>query len=278
MTVHDYRQIGMESYFWSLPSENERYHRAASGRCTGPGGLALTFEGLVQRLGRRYYSLTDYFFCPTRHMLQSLRRKGAPAGKLVHLPNPVRIPATTGQGDRIVFAGRLAAEKSPDLMLDLAEAFPETGITIAGAGPERDYLSARAGTNVRLTGQLSADEMDDLYATAATVVITSCCRENSPGSMLEAMAAGICVVVPDQPALREWVEDGRTGRLYTTGNGGDLVRVVGEVIADRSTSARIGQRARDLVLARHDSQRIGECLNNFYRLAAQKGKMRRILL
>jgi glycosyltransferase involved in cell wall biosynthesis len=210
-------------------------------------------------------------------MLKSMRQQRVPAGKLACLPNPVHFPEPGKSDGRIVYGGRLAVEKSPDMLLDLAEALPETQITVAGDGPERDYLASRAGFNVEFTGHLSRPNMDKLYASSSVVVITSCCMENSPAVMLEAMAAGVCVVAPDQPSLREWIQDGRTGRLYSTGDTADMIRVVNEVLAAGADSAAMGSSARNLVLNRHAPERIADGLEYFYQLAAQKARMRRIL-
>ncbi|BDG70898.1 glycosyltransferase [Roseomonas fluvialis] len=61
-------------------------------------------------------------------------------------------------------------------------------------------------------------------------------------AVLEAMAAGMCVVAPDAPTMNEYVSHGRNGLLYAPGAHGPL---------DFARAAEIGARARDDIAAGH---------------------------
>jgi glycosyltransferase involved in cell wall biosynthesis len=281
MTVHDYRQAGLERYFWGshdAKASQDRYDLAASRRCSGLSGLALGLEAVFQRFTRRYFRGVGRFFCPSMHMCRTLRLIGAPVDKIVYMPNPVRFPAISRfeSGGPLVFAGRLSVEKSPGMMLELATALADSQVIIAGDGPEGAHLRAltdeRDLKNVSFTGYLDKGAMDELYSGAAAVVLTSRCMENSPATMLEAMAAQRCVIVPDQPALREWVKDGVTGRLFETGDVDSLINVAQQVVANPQAAAEMGKKARELIMSRHGIEELTEKVIKYYTIAAQRRK------
>lgn len=69
-------------------------------------------------------------------------------------------------------------------------------------------------------------------------------------AMLEAMAAGLPVVVNDVGDLADLVIDGESGYLVP---GGDVTRaasLAAELLADQGRRERLGRRARELILER----------------------------
>ncbi|HUS48461.1 MAG TPA: glycosyltransferase family 4 protein [Phycisphaerae bacterium] len=278
MTVHDYRLACPTKHFMRASGlctrcvPNKFYH-AASPRCAALAGLPLALESLVQRLLRRYYRWVDVFLCPTQFMRDLLVLAGAPARKVVVVRNPVEpipLPDDVIQRDNeLLYFGRLNPEKAPQLMLDLAERLPEAQIVIAGDGPlygELDSaVAARRLSNVALTGHLDRRDAGRYLARAAAVVLTSKCMENSPGAMLEGMAAGRCVIVPDQPPLREWVRDAQTGRTFAPGDARSLVAVAGEVLADAAGRESMARAGAELVAARHGAEAVAARIEECYR-------------
>ncbi len=277
MTAHDYRLACPTKHFLRpdglcMRCWPNRFHHAASPPCAGMGGAALAIESLIQRFFRRYFSWVDVLVCPSRFMRSVLVGMGAPAGKVVVAGNPVEqpsLPAGVRQDPAgVLFFGRLSPEKGPDLMLDLAEAAGELNVVIAGDGPLAGDLRAevkrRVLTNVTFLGQVAHHRLGRHLASAGAVVVPSRCLENSPQSMLEAMASGRCVVVPDHPSLREWVEDGRTGRAFRSGDVESLKRVVRETLADTAKREQMARAGRALVRERHDPKAAAARIETLY--------------
>lgn len=98
--------------------------------------------------------------------------------------------------------------------------------------------------------------------------------ENSPQTMLEAMACGRAVIVPDHPTLRPWVTDGETGRVFRTGSGESLAAVTAEVLADRAGREAMEKRAAELVARRHDAAAIAGRIEELYREAQRRCALR----
>lgn len=287
MTVHDYRQIGREKLFWRWgmgdPTggrEDDFYCRARR-RCTGPGGLALRLRGLVERTFRWYARYVDTFLCPTHFMCDEVRRTGVPRNKILYSPVPLRsdeTPSAEDDGNTLLFAGRLCVEKSPGGMLDLAGRLPDSRVVLAGEGPLRGDLERRCRrenlSNVEFLGHIPREDMQRQFARATTVIVTSRCMENSPVAMLEAMAAERCVVVPDQPPLREWITDGRTGRVYPTGDAAKLARVVKELLEKESARRIMGVEAAKHVRVQHDLTTSTDRIEQAYEGAKQRCALR----
>ncbi|MBS3733555.1 MAG: glycosyltransferase family 4 protein [Phycisphaerae bacterium] len=283
MTVHDYRLACPTRHFrrpdglctrcWP-----NRFLHAASPRCAGWAGAALGIESYVQRLARRYFRWIDGFVCPTRYMAGVLRRLGAPESKLAVVGSPIRTAAPAAETDetpnRLLFAGRLSMEKGPEQMLALAERLPQADVVLLGDGPLRAELERRVRRrelpNVCVRGGVGAATVAGEMARAAAVVLPSRCMENAPLTMLEAMAVGRTVIVPDQPPLREHVRDGVTGRTFATGDDAALARVAGEVLADATARRRMGAAARRAVRDRHDAATVARRVDTLYEEAIRR--------
>jgi glycosyltransferase involved in cell wall biosynthesis len=287
MTVHDYRLACPTKHFLRPDGVCMRcwphaLHHAASPRCAGTGGAALAVETLVQRFGRRYVRWVDTFLCPSEFMAGIMRAIGVPVGKLAVVPNIIERPNLPAgekrRDDRLIYAGRLTGEKGPELMLDLARRLPAAEVVVAGDGIMREALQAEAArrglANITFTGPLDRPALDRLYASATAVVLPSRCMENSPQTMLEAMACGRAVIVPDHPTLAQWVTDGQTGRVFAAGGGESLAAVAEQVLADPAGREQMERCAAQRIGRRHDAAVIGMETDAIYREALRRCALR----
>ena len=289
MQMHDYRLACPTKHFLRprdgvhcMRCYPNKYFHAAGGGCAGPAGAAPAIESYISRLTRSYFRWVDFFVCPTQFMREIMLGVGAPRSKLIVLRNMVSAPAGSGRTKanprRVLFAGRMSPEKAPEMMLDLAERADDIEVVLAGDGPMLEALrkdaSQRGLDNVTFTGQVSADEVGALMHAAAAVAVTSRWLENSTMTMLEAMLAGRCVIVPDRGPLREWVDDGRTGRLFKPDNIDSLVAVTREVLSDADSRSRMGLAGQKLAAERHAPELISDRLETLYREAIARCELR----
>jgi glycosyltransferase involved in cell wall biosynthesis len=70
----------------------------------------------------------------------------------------------------------------------------------------------------------------------------------SPLKLHEYMAAGLAVIAPDQPNLREVLVEGETALLFEAGSAEGLARAFERLASDAGLRARIGASARQAVV------------------------------
>jgi glycosyltransferase involved in cell wall biosynthesis len=96
---------------------------------------------------------------------------------------------------------------------------------------------------IRWPGDLCRNRYLDSLAGADIYVSTSP-TDSTSVSLLEAMAAGLAVVVPDIAGNREWVKSEESGLLYPAGDARALSSAVMALLQDRGRAAALGRRAR----------------------------------
>ena len=72
----------------------------------------------------------------------------------------------------------------------------------------------------------------------------------SPLKIFDYMAAGRAIVAPDQPNIREVLQDGRTALLFDPARPDAMWEAVARLLEDRGLRARLGQAARAELEAR----------------------------
>ena len=113
-------------------------------------------------------------------------------------------------------------------------------VVIAGDGPERSRLEARAkalGVPARFTGRLDSSALATELG-ASTIYVSTARSDSTSVSLLEAMAGGAFPVVTDIPGNREWVTEGHSGLLFAPGKSGDLTHQIARALDDRMLRER----------------------------------------
>lgn len=83
-------------------------------------------------------------------------------------------------------------------------------------------------------------------------------------SLIEAMAMMKPVVVSDIPSFRSYLQDGVNGVFFKSGDAGDLLSVLKEVIGNPQEWERLGSRARMTVLQRFQAERLFDEIEIIY--------------
>ncbi|MBW3667185.1 MAG: glycosyltransferase family 4 protein [Actinobacteria bacterium] len=125
------------------------------------------------------------------------------------------IEVGAGDGGYLVFLGRLAPEKAPDLAMEVAE---RSGLPLLMAGPideaHRDYfdwLMGRRHRGVDYLGPLERSDVWGLLGEATALLMPLRWDEPFGLVVVEALAVGTPVVAWSMGAMPEIVEDGSTG-------------------------------------------------------------------
>ncbi len=181
-------------------------------RCRGGVAESATYAAALAGHRASLLAATDRFVTVSAATRARLETLGLPAGATDVIPGALATGAfapdsAAGSGRYALFAGRLAEEKGVDLAIAAARA-AGVPLRIAGDGPDGPRLRALAmGADVTILGHLDAAALDAERRGAAFALAPSRWEEPCPFAVLEAMAAGLPVLVSDRGGLPELVPE-----------------------------------------------------------------------
>ena len=209
-----------------------------------------------ETLRKRIYPRADRITANSAGALETLSRH-VPPEKLRQVQNPLQVPACPPgihpHGKRLVLVARLVEQKGVDLLLDafsrVAPELPGWHLDLVGDGPLRPKLESRA-QRAGLSGRITfhghqGDPFPFLFA--ASVFALPSRFEGMPNAMLEAMGAGLAIIVSDaSPGPLELIRDGETGLVFPSGDAGALADCIRKLCTDSLLRQRLGQAAETL--------------------------------
>lgn len=189
-----------------------------------------------------------------------------PLGDSVIVPNAVDVakldgpPRRPGADARLLFVGRLVAEKGAHLAIDALEELRRRGwsrLTLDVAGVPSyplDYAReleegvARRGLHgaVRFLGFVPAERLPQVYREHDVLVFPSRHLEGFPLTLIEAMASGLVVVATTAGGNREFLLNGLNSRtLSPEADGAAIADCLAELLADPSGAEGLASAGRD---------------------------------
>jgi glycosyltransferase involved in cell wall biosynthesis len=212
-------------------------------------------------------SRVDAFFAHGPATRAVIRRLGFPAGRIHAGRSPIDVPGRwrprslprRAHIPTVLFAGRLHAEKGPDLLLDsLPLLRGAVRCVLLGAGPQEAALRRR----VRELGLRGSVEMPGWQADIgrwmeqADLVVVPSRYESWSQTAVTGMAHGVPIVATNVEGLPTTLADGR-GILVPPDDPAALARAIDDVVG--------GARRPDLVAARRYAERFtAERVANYY--------------
>jgi glycosyltransferase involved in cell wall biosynthesis len=186
-------------------------------------------------------------------------------------------PGGTRASNRLLFVGRLTAQKGVDLLLRaVAELQPDVSLDVVGDGVEADSLrelglALGLGSRVRWHPPVPQAALVEFYRVAAALVVPAV----EEGLGLVAVEAQLCetpVVAFDSGGLRDVVADGETGILVRSVSAAGLATALHDLLQRPDRGASLGRagRARALetfapdAVARHYAGIYQEAISHFH--------------
>jgi glycosyltransferase involved in cell wall biosynthesis len=169
----------------------------------------------------------------------------------------------------VSFIGPLEAEYELERLIaawrSVARDWPHARLWLIGDGASREKLYRRI-RDADLYGRVlmpgTFDCHEDVIRASNLVIVSS--RAAGPShALMEAMAAGVPVLVTHGPDHDNLVTDGVTGRVVCDGGPQSLVEVICQTFTDPQQAARLAVAARDHVQRHHSS---AEMIRLHYRL------------
>lgn len=177
----------------------------------------------------------------------------------------------------LINVGRQEYQKGQKFLLEavrmLSGERPRLVLLIAGrrghSSTALEHYLAEAGLKerVRLLGY--RDDVPDLLAAADLFVFPSL-YEGLGGAVIEAMALGVPVIASNLDAIREVVEEGRSGVLVPPGLPRELADAIRHLLEDRSQARAFAARGREIFLERFTLDQSVRRLIEMYRHVADR--------
>ncbi|HLI59480.1 MAG TPA: glycosyltransferase family 4 protein [Solirubrobacteraceae bacterium] len=251
--------------------------------CRGARGEALAYAAGLAAWQRATLDHADVVAVPSEFARRRLVELGLPVSNAIVVPNPVgeapppdagreapppdaarEAPPSSGAASEqgrngALVVSRLAPEKGIDVAVD-ACALAGIPLTVAGEGPERVALEARAralGATATFLGRVPAAELSRLRSRAAVAVVPSRSAETFGLAAAEAMDAGLPVAASRVGALPELVPG---DWLAPPGDASALSTVIARLAADRDA----GARGRELVRRHAGPAAVARALQTAY--------------
>jgi glycosyltransferase involved in cell wall biosynthesis len=152
-------------------------------------------------------------------------------------------------GNYVLFLGRFSPEKNCHLLIEAFERIhTDMKLVLAGGASHTDAyveeLQSHESPRIRLLPWVSGASLEELLANAALFVLPSD-LEGLSLALLDAMAAGVCVLTSDIPENRE-VVDG-AGFTFRRGDAVDLERMLDVLVHDPELRRRAAERGQERV-------------------------------
>lgn len=283
-TLHNYRLICPSALFF----REGRVCEDCSGKAVPwPGVAHACYRGsrsssaavaamlTAHRVLGTWSRAVDAYIGLTEFARQRFVRGGLPAEKIVVKPNFVHPDpgAGGGDGEYVLFVGRLSEEKGVDTLLK-AWKRPRVRVPlkIVGDGPlapEVAEAAQRMG-EVEWLGRQPRDNILALMKDAKALVFPSVWYEGFPMVLAEAYAVGLPVIASDLGSMSSLVDHGRTGLRFRPGDPEDLATQVGWTSTHPAELQRMRREARAEFEAKYTAERNYQLLMEIYRTVIER--------
>lgn len=147
----------------------------------------------------------------------------------------------------VLYVGRLALEKNLEMIFSGYQCLPESikseiQLLVVGDGPMRSRLERLAPPDTVFTGFLRGVDLVNAYKSSDIFVCPST-TEVVGNVVLEAMASGLPIVVPDVDWVREYIKPGWNGLCYEAGKPTGMAEMIATLLKDHSLKMELSQNA-----------------------------------
>lgn len=245
--THNLKGIGLTIPLFLRRGRAPWVHQVHDVQLSVPSGLTIAGHErmfLTTKLFRHGYTL----FCrllfgsptaiisPSRFLLEFYAQKGFfKKSRMVTMPNPAPKEQLLARGlrsagpVRLLFVGQLEYHKGIKFLINtLQHCAVPFQLAVAGEGTQEGWILEMAKKDKRITyvGFLAMDQLNRLFQISDALVVPSCCYENSPTVIYEALQAGLPVVAANIGGVAELIQPGTNGYLFTPQDQDSLCRAI----------------------------------------------------
>lgn len=212
-------------HLWSSPGTYTHHFRG--GRLTHLAFTGYTAAG--RAADRRAASRVRAFLTPSPHSAELIARSYGRQAEVLAPPINCELfrPTLAPPRGYFLFAGRLVdTYKRASVVIDAFSRMPERRLVVAGDGPDRAWLEARAGENVEFVGALGDDALVEVMQGCEAAVFPSC--DDFGLIPLEVNACGRPVIALRAGGALHTVAEGVSGTYFEAATVEDVVAAVSD--------------------------------------------------
>lgn len=273
LTLHDYKPIcpvytRLQSGSVCTKCSGGRFESLLTQRCADGslGKSALLWAEARFHAAAGSYQRVSKFIAPSKFMRDAVMRRFG-KDKVVHIANGIdasRIKAAEDDDCYVLYLGRLSPEKGVETLLQTHAADKASWrLVIAGTGPLLQDYQARF-PSAEFVGHLTGEALESTLRKASVIVVPSEWHENSPLSILEAMAHAKPIVASRIGGIPELVRDGVTGLLFEPKNSRELSSRLRTLLDDSGLRTKLGKEARRVAETEYSLSKHGDALLSLY--------------
>lgn len=195
---------------------------------------------------------------PSDYLLEAFKNRGY--AELFYIPNTIEIanyPFKNRMVDipKLLWVRSLSSIYNPEMAIkvfyEIKKEFPNTELCMVG--PDKDNLlpklkdlASNLDVNVTFTGKLSKKEWIKL-SEKFNIFINTTHFDNTPVSVIEAMALGLPVISTNVGGIPYLLKDQSTGMLVSDDKVFEMVEAIKKIINDKKLNDNIVQNAYEMV-------------------------------
>lgn len=223
-----------------------------------PGAFSIPMVTLYKKAAMLSYRTADCVIAVSKQIRARAIACGAHPDSVCVIPNGINMSEISMNGNgvaerysehEILFVGRLALEKAPDVLLRALALLPDIQfrLRIAGDGPMRKYLESLAAElqiakRCKFLGNVIRKELASYYLSSDVVVLPSL-TDAQPVVSLEAQLCGCPIVASDVGGIPDVVEDGKNGLLVPPGNVVALSEAIRRICLDEKLRQKMSHES-----------------------------------
>lgn len=224
-------------------------------------GLTSGLKSLLARIVLHYIRLwdvrtssgVDHFIANSNFIARRIQKTYGRASTVIYPPvNTQEYSPQPQKHNHYLTVARFVPYKKVPLIVEAFSRMPDRQLRVVGDGPDWNKVAAKAGSNVKLLGRLSRDQMKSELAGARALVYAA--EEDFGIVPVEAQACGTPVIAFGRGGVAETVLDGVTGVLFQTQSVEAICNAVHEFESWKFDPARIRAHSEQFSTERFRTQ------------------------
>jgi glycosyltransferase involved in cell wall biosynthesis len=234
----------------------------------------LIMERLARKIDAWVFSRANHILCVSRVLADEARQRGARSERVHVLPNAIDPNRFRSPISERSLRSRLGLEGSIvighvglfyrwdrlDALIEAVKSIraghPKMKVLLVGDGPEMENLKQTAvilgmEREVVFPGPVTRDEVPAYIDAMDICVLPDSNAFGSPIALFEFMAMGKPCIVPDLGPMRDVIDDGVTGLMFSRGDYGELKKALLMLVEDSALRNQLGARAKQVVFDTH---------------------------